>query len=38
VSHVRYELGFQIPKDDILHSVKTLILHGINWLGCVVEM
>jgi hypothetical protein len=40
VSPVKYELGFYIPEDGILHShrrEKTQILHGINWLDSVAE-
>jgi hypothetical protein len=35
---VRYELGFYIPQDDILHSHRREnILHSINLLGPVAE-
>jgi hypothetical protein len=36
---LRYELGFYIPEDDILHSHRREILklHSINRLGHVAE-
>jgi hypothetical protein len=40
MSPVRYELGFYIPEEGILHShcrEKPQILHNINWLSSVVE-
>jgi hypothetical protein len=40
VSLMRYELGFYIPEDGILHShrrEKPQILRSINWLDSVVE-
>jgi hypothetical protein len=40
VSSVRYELGFYIPEDGILHShsrENLKILHSINRLGSIAE-
>jgi hypothetical protein len=40
MSPVKYELGFHISEDDILHShrrKKPEILHSINRLDCVAE-
>jgi hypothetical protein len=39
MSPVKYELGFYIPEDAILHSHRreNQILHSINWLDSVVE-
>jgi hypothetical protein len=41
VSPVRYELGFYIPEDDILHSHSRENLKSyipfINWLGSVAR-
>jgi hypothetical protein len=37
---VKYELGFYIPEDDILHSHRRedpQMLHSINRLGSVAE-
>jgi hypothetical protein len=41
VSPMRYELGFYIPEDGILHShycENRKKLHSINWLGSVAEL
>jgi hypothetical protein len=38
VSPVKYELGFYIPEDDILHSDRRENLKSyIDWLSSVVE-
>jgi hypothetical protein len=40
VSPVKYELGFYIPEDGILHSHSRENLkfsHSINWLDSVAE-
>jgi hypothetical protein len=36
VSPVKYDLGFYIPEDHILHSHRGET-HNINWLDSVVE-
>jgi hypothetical protein len=39
MSPVRYELGFDIPEDSLLHSHcrETSDLYSINWLGSVAK-
>jgi hypothetical protein len=40
VSLVKYELGFYVPEDGVLHSHSRetpQVLHSINWLDSVAE-
>jgi hypothetical protein len=41
MSPVRYDLGFYIPENGVIHSQrreKPQALHNINWLDSVAEM